>query len=510
LNLKLTIGWTAFLSLLSLFISMANQVIVSYHFGTSSQLDAYWVAFAVMNFLAFPLTPLREALVPEVHRYAQISPQVASEYFSKALSLILLIAFIGAAVGVIFSSAIFDWFEEKNNAVIRIQEIRNLMWLAPAVILLALSDTLNSLLTSYNRVVLQTLYRLFAAGASTATIALVTGWLGSFVLVIGFIVGQLISIIFLIRALRKEGLRFWFALPWGLGKNFLHLSGVLIVSYALSQIYSVYEKTTFVNLSSGLVSAFQYAVSITNVVITVIGFSIANVLWPRFLKHSANENHQQMHQELIITLKAVFLLLGGICASIFILAPSIVAILFKRGSFDQAAVEITTHALKAAVFAAIPISLGAVIGKVLISRGKSKSLMTIGLITALFGMAILCVAKMNHSADLAMSHWVLANTLGTCFGFVFVIPAESICLSGLLKLLLWMIRLVLSCALACTATYIPTLIFQNLSEPMPIIYIEVILKAVCFFAVYGVSIIALGLLNDFSRMPNMKIFSIFR
>jgi len=478
---------------------MANQVIVSYHFGTSSELDAYWVAFAVMSFLAFPLTPMREALVPEVHRHAQISAQAASDYFSKALSLILLVACIGGLIGIIFSNSIFDWFDEKNNPLMRVEGMRNLMWLAPAIILLALSDTLNSLLISYNRVILQSLFRILAAGASVATIALAVGWLGSFVLVLGFIVGQLISVLFLIHALWKEGLRFRFCLPLGLGNNFLHLSGVLFVSYALSQIYSVYEKVTFVDLSTGLVSAFQYAVSITNVVITVIGLSVANVLWPRFLKHSASENYQQMHRELITTLKAVLLLLGGVCVLIYALSSVVVQLLFMRGSFDQAAATLTTQALEWAIFAAIPISIGFVIGKVLLSQGASKSIMAVGLITAVFGMLILFLAKAYGSTVLAMSHWVFANSLGSILAFFLVVGPQNRSISNVLKTLYWLLRLILVACLAIYASDVPVQLFPELPF-LPL----VVLRASCFILIYGLTSFFLGLLSEFIPKTSVR------
>ena len=398
-----------------------------------------------------------------------------------------------------FSNAIFDWFEEKNNPLMRAQEIRNLMWLAPTIILLALSDTLNSLLTSYNRVILQTLFRIFAAGASVATIAFAAGWLGSFVLVLGFIVGQLISVLFLIRALWKEGLRFRFCLPLGLGNNFLHLSGVLLVSYALSQIYSVYEKATFVDLSTGLVSAFQYAVSITNVVITVIGLSVANVLWPRFLKHSASENHQQMHHELITTLKAILLLLGGMCVLIYALSSEIVQLLFVRGSFDQAAAILTTQALQWAIFAAIPISIGAVIGKVLLSQGASKSVMVVGLITAAFGMLILYTAKSYGSTVLAMSHWVFANALGSILAFLLVADPQSRSLQNFMRVLYWLLKLILVTCLAMFASYAPIQFFSEL----PVLLLAV-LRASCFIFMYALASLLLGLLSDFLPKTSAK------
>jgi len=479
--------------------SLLNQVLISSYFGISSALDAYWIAFAVMNLLAFPLTPLREALVPEFHRQIKKSSQDASEYFSKVLTLILMIAAGGAVIGVLFSHTILGWFDTKGDSHIRAQEVYFLLWLSPTILLLALSDTLGSLLSAYNRVLIQGLFRLFAVAASTAMIAIAAGFMDTFVLVVSFIAGQIVSIGCFIVALWKEGLRYKFCWPTQLGKNFIYTSGALISSYAISQIYSVYEKLTFASFSSGLVSAFQYAVSITNVIITVIGLSIANVLLPRFMNHAVDSEHGLMLRDLILSLKFILLALGGLCLLIYLLAPAIVEIIFLRGAFDQVAATKTTQALQWAIFAAVPISMGAVIGKFLLSRNFAKSIAIIGALTGVSGIVILYIARQSDFINLAMSHWVIANVFGVAISFILLSKSMPQPIQYYVVGAFWVIKLSIVLALAYfAATYLPEITLGFASESN-FTWMQLVIRTGIFCCTYIFLLYSFKLFSDFRQ-----------
>ena len=342
MKLKNRLGLAGSLSLVGVALSFLSQLIFSYYFGTSAELDAYWIAFAIMNFLSFPLTALREALVSEIHELSLADKNLTSIYFSKALSLIIFTAIFLALFGLFLSDPLINLVAGDGKPVFHTEVYAKLLWLAPALILLALSDTFNSLLTSYNRVTLQMVSRILAAGSTIAVIAFSAAWMGSQALVFGFVIGQAINTVVLGYVLHRQGLFFKPFHFGGLGQDFLRISGALICSYGLSQIYALYEKAVFLNFGVGLVSAFQYSVSVTNIVITVFGLSLANLLWPRFLKYISDHNYPRLYDEVAISSKLLFIILGWICALVFLNAQWIVEIIFARGAFGEDATTLTT------------------------------------------------------------------------------------------------------------------------------------------------------------------------
>lgn len=411
-TLRWNFAWTAGLSSVGFLASFASLVVISYHFGASADLDAYWVAFALMNLLAFPLTPLREALVPEFHRCLRQGPEAASAYFSRTMTLIFLVAGIGWLVGWLLADPLTALAVSGKQPLVRTLAVNQLYWLAPAVLLLAVSETLNAILAAYHRVILQTFARLLGGASSLVVLVTFAGILHSYVLPLAFIAAQVTITLVQVTALRRHGLSFRFAWPGALGARFLAVSGALFVSYAASHAHAVFEKHTLTAFAAGMVSSFQYAVSLTNVLITLVGVTLSNVLWPRFMEHAAVEDRGRLYNEVSVVSRFVFLAIGWLCALTWLNATALVELIYARGAFDATAVFRTANALQMAVFAAVPISVSMIIGRALISLGAARSVVATGLTTAIVGVTTLALAHILGSSALALSHWLVANLAG--------------------------------------------------------------------------------------------------
>ena len=236
-----------------------------------------------------------------------------------------------------------------------------------------------------------------------------TGVLHSHVLPLAFIAAQVTITLVQVTALRRHGLSFRFAWPGALGARFLAVCGALFFSHAASQGYAVFEKHTLTSFAAGMVSSFQYAVSLTNVLITLVGVTLANVLWPRFMEHAAVEDRGRLYSEVSVVSRLVFLLIGWLCALTWLNATALIELIYARGAFDAAAVSRTANALQMAVFAAVPISVSMIMGRALISLGAARSVVATGVTIALVGVITLAMAHLLGSPTLALSHWLLAN-----------------------------------------------------------------------------------------------------
>ena len=432
--------------------SFASQIVISYFYGTSSELDAYWAALTIVNLLIFPVHPFRESLVPQIHQRSQEDSQKnASEYFSKALTLILLISAVGLGLSLLFPNILSGLVVNSTDMHLRSLVNQQLLWLAPAIIFLSISETLNSLLASYHAVILQSISRLLAAGSTLTIIAMMAGMIGIKALALGFIGGQFITVIMLYRVIRNKGLRYRFTWPTKLGRNFFVLGGALLINYSAGQIYAIYEKFVFSGFSKGLISAFQYGVSLTNVLITILGLSLANVFWPRFLEYAANQDQESASRDMSLVLKMILLGMGLICVFVYCNAETVINILFVRGAFDSESAIRTSQALRATIFTAIPITGASILGRALISFGASKKVMLIGISTAISGVLLLYIAKIFNFYDMAIMHWLIANMISFIIsGFLFLqflkrpLNHQLLTLGWILRLMLVIIALIFS------------------------------------------------------------------
>ena len=411
-TLKENIAWTTVLSVAGFVLSFLSQIIVSYFFGTSAQLDAYWIAFALMNLLAFPIMPLRESLIPLVHKYEQKSFLEASLLFSRGMSLIFMTATGGVVLALLNGEYLSQvMLGSVSNEMVGMV-LSQLHWLIPAIWLLAISETLNALIVSYNIVILQMVSRVMGAIASLIVVSAFSGLISFYSLPISFISGQLIMCLVLIYGFSKLKLSFMFSWPKNLGKDYYFLSITLLLSALFSQIYSLYEKYVFVDFGSGTVSSFQYGVAITNVIIAIFASSLANVFWPRFMEQIKKENIDGLILEFSMAIKLSLLALGGLCSFIYIYADPLVNIIFVRGAFNQDAALKTSEMLRAVIYTALPIAGITLLSRALISLKSAKTIMLIGLTIALCGCAILKLAQMMQSPFLAIHHWLFSNSIG--------------------------------------------------------------------------------------------------
>lgn len=454
-------AWTAGLSVASFLATFSSTLVISYHFGTSAELDAYWAAFAVMNLLAFPLTPLREALVPEVYRHLQNDRAAASDYFSRAMSLILLVATGGMVIGWLFADQLAALSVSARQPEVREMAVGQLYYLAPVIVLMALSETTNAMLTAFNRVVFQGFARLLGVLAALAVLAAFSGVLRGHILPLSLIAAQAVTLIVQLRVTCQNGMELRFTWPRELGVRFISMGGVIGLNAALHQIYAISEKHVLTAISVGLVSSFQYAVSISNVMVTLIGVTLASVLWPRFLDYVSTENRAELLSELMYVWRIVLLGLGGICTLVWLNAEPLIQLVYGRGAFDAVSISRTVQALQLAIFAALPASILLITGRVLISFGFARSLLATGVATTLAGGATLVAGGFMSNPSVAMLHWLLGSTTGLMVQTILLFRACSAPIEDMRRysgwIVKWLLALIASgsvalCAAAATSS----------------------------------------------------------
>src|SRR5438445_12692287 len=102
-RLPRTFAGVATLASVGFVLSLVNQLLFSYYFGTSAELDAYWLAISIIQFATFYMGPAREAIVPEFSKRIIANPDQGRAYFSTAINLIAL-PLVGSAASLLLGS----------------------------------------------------------------------------------------------------------------------------------------------------------------------------------------------------------------------------------------------------------------------------------------------------------------------------------------------------------------------------------------------------------------------
>ena len=448
-------GWLVVLSAAGFLLSFGNQLVISFYFGTSPALDAYWALFAAAGFLLFYVHPLREALIPPVFSAMAQDRDRSSALLTAGVAALVLLASASALLLLALPAGLLDWLGIGRSAPGAL-----LTGFVVYCGLFALAETCNGLLLSFNRVVYQAVARLVAAVLSLLCLLMLAGRIGVLALLASLLLAQLVTLLISLVALRREGLRLlWrgFAPLWQ-ESRLLPVFFSLLFSYLLAQAYVVFERVTLLGMAPGLVAAFQYSTTLVNVLISLLAYPLANLLWPRFLGHQARGDSGAMLDLAGQVAAPLALVLLACCAFVYRFAPEVVGLVFSRGAFGPESVERTVLALRASIFAALPIGMIAIFSRVLLSQGRARAMAVVGTGIALGGSGVIALGAWLGDAWVVQWHWTIGNTVGMILVLLAILrqiaqPGRRVAYS-----VFWMVRAagIVGLALWLTPVFIST------------------------------------------------------
>ncbi len=398
-------------SIVALGIGFANQLLISARFGTSSGLDGYWIAVALVNVLGFYAVPLRDATVPVFHDVLG-SQTDAARFASAAVSLSLL---LGLSGGLLLAVCIVtgqpaSLLGPPGKAS---QLGAMLVWLLPAAILVATTEVLAGLLVALDMVVRQAVLRLVPPVATCLSLVLLGGRLGIHALPVALVASSVATVAIAVHALAGRGFRIRLTDP----RHAIHpkarrMFATLVIVYVFAQLHVLLERAVFARAGAGVVSAFQYAAAPVTALIGFLSGPLSSALWPRFLRLHADGDDARLAALLGNLMIFMGLPLAVACIFVFFNSGSIVHVLYSRGDFGTESTRITATALAFLIFTAVPACLSQVVGRLLNAQGNHRAMGMVSLAMAGAGMTLLTIGGSTGNYAVAMIHWFVANTIG--------------------------------------------------------------------------------------------------
>jgi peptidoglycan biosynthesis protein MviN/MurJ (putative lipid II flippase) len=475
------------LSTLGYVISFFNQMATSYYFGTSTELDGYLTLIATAGFLLFYINPIRDTLIKTVYTSNIDNPVEVSKVFSSALLVQIALGILSLLIFLLLPTSSF-----LSNKFIGNVSNNTFFIFMPYFLLFGVAEMSNGLLISFNRLKSQAISRLLSSIIGLLTLLIFAKDHGIIALILSLQLTQLIVFIISSFSLYKEGIRFvWSSVIVIFKSNgFLAMFSSLLMSYFFAQIYVVSERYSMINMSSGLVSSFQYSVALVNVGISIIVQPALNLIWPKFLDHNnKGEEEGIIHlAEKSILLLSAFLIIG--CTFVFWNAYDIVELIYSRGKFGQESINITGNALKASIYTAVPIAIYGVITRILITKGLGKTLAFAAITIAFVGITILVIASLTNNQNLIFYHWFIGNSFGAIIAIILMKKKFKLFFCEISKLLTLTFKVLSMIAIALLSIHL--LAIYSISSNL-IIFLS--LK----FLLYSVIIIITGYLFGLKR-----------
>lgn len=400
------IGLSAFIGAL---VGFALQLLVAYYFGAGSETDAYFMASSTSELLSKLLMggSLTSVFIPIfVDRLTRgeradawrLSLNVLHIMGGVYLLAIVMLGFFAEP----FTRLIAPGFDEKTFDL----TVSLLKVLLPSFFFMFLVDLATSILHSLRQFTVPALLRIVAPSVSILSIALLVRHVGIYALAIGTVVGGVIQLSLLARALYKQGLsyRFVFQPSDKQVKNLFYLVYPFAFSVLVTQGAGVVYRILVSDLSIGSLASLKFAEKITQFLIIMFLNSVTMVIYPLLAEKASRKDIKGIHQTVGSSIRLIFFVTIPLVIGVALLRHPLVAFLYQRGHFSAEDAQMTAAALLFLIIGMTTNGISAVFGYTVLALKQTKVSVAVTICSQAIAIALfmLLVPRMQH-AGLALA-----------------------------------------------------------------------------------------------------------
>ncbi len=341
-------------------LGVARTAVIADQYGTSVELDAFWVAMRLPD-LVFQLlagATLASAFIPVYARALQHRGEQSAWRLASIVLNWVLIGTIALSVAVFFAAewivpALAPGLGEDSGIQDAIIDdavfLTRVLLLSP--ILFAVSGMLTGILHARRHFLLPAISPMLYNLAIILGALLLPGELGVEALVIGVVAGSGLHLMIQLPALSTAlarsggGLGLHFDLGDVEAREVLRLMGPRMLGLAAAQI-NLIVLTFFGSLvGDSSISALNFAWLLLMFPVGLFGMSMATAVFPSLAERSATGGPGAVNALVSQTLRFTLFLAIPASVGMLLLRDSIVATLLEHGAFDATATQLVSDAL---------------------------------------------------------------------------------------------------------------------------------------------------------------------
>lgn len=394
----------AFFAVLSQILAFFRDRLLAHIFGAGSELDIYYAAFRIPDFLFVTIASIVSisVLVPFIINKEKQGQAELKEFVDNIFSFfaLLIILVCGLTFFLIptLSEFLFRGFNEQELSQVVL--LSRIFLLSP--IFLGVSNLFGSLTQSYNRFIIYAFAPLlYNIGIILGTVVLGTQ-LGVLGVALGVVFGSLLHVLVQVPFVFKIGLFPGFR-PWF---DFASIKSVVALSFPRTLTLSMnYIATIFlVSMASvmavGSISVYSFSLNIQSIPLSIIGVSYSLAAFPTLIRHFSSNNIKGFVEHMITTSRHIIFWALPLTALFVVLRAQIVRVLLGSGHFDWSDTRLTAASLALFSVSAVFQCLMLLFVRAFYSAGHTKKPLVINIISTI--ILIVCsfaLVKLFHFSD---------------------------------------------------------------------------------------------------------------
>jgi len=332
-------------SFVSFILGLLRDRLITGRFGAGNELDAYYAAFRIPDFIAMVLMTgaIGVAVIPIFTKNLVRSKEQAFGYISNLLNLSLVGLIVICAVLFIFTpqitSVIAPGFTGDKKEITTV--LTRIMFLSP--ILMGISNIISAILRVFQKFLITALAPIFYNLGSIIGIVFFVPRMGLAGLAWGIVLGAAMHFVIQLPAFFRTGFKIKKIFNF-LDKDFLLTLKLTIpraIGLAAGQINLVVVTIIGSTLVPGSVGVFSLANDLSLPILGLIAVPFATAVFPALSLAFSKGEKKEMLARFFSVFRQILFLIIPLSAIAFILRAHLVRIAFGTGRFDWSATKLT-------------------------------------------------------------------------------------------------------------------------------------------------------------------------
>jgi len=393
----------AIFALLSSVLALFRDKLLAFTFGAGHQLDIYYAAFRVPDFIFALIGSLVSAsillpfFIDSFNRSQEEGKSFSDSIFTIFFSIIIFISVIIFIIAPWLIPVILPGFAHDPLLPQLILAMR-IMLLSP--IFLALSNLFSSLTQMRHR------FLVYAASPVVYNLGIIVGvvflyrFIGLAGLAVGVALGAFLHMGIQLPFLRHEKLlpKFTANLQWS------KMKPIILTAFPRMLTLSANELAEFIFISmasllvAGSISVFNLAFNLQSVPLALIGVSYSSAVFPTLSKLIYDKNTVAFLQKMITAARHIIFWSMPITILFIVLRAQIVRVILGAGKFNWADTRLTAAMLALFIVSTVGQSLIVLFVRAFYAEGKTAKPLLINVISActIIGLGFGLVHIFNH------------------------------------------------------------------------------------------------------------------
>jgi putative peptidoglycan lipid II flippase len=331
-------------------LGLLREVVIARQFGTSAEMDAYWAAFRLPDFIFYVVAggALGSAFIPVFTGYLSRDDlagawRLASAVLNWLLISLTLLSGLAAGAAPWLVATFLPEFSPAQQAL----TVELMRWMLISTLIFGASGVIMGILNARQH------FFLPALAPVVYNIAIILGawylgprW-GVRGLTAGVVLGAAGHLLVQLPGLIRHGMQYRPILPWHDAdlRQVGRLMAPRILGLAAVQLNFVVTTVLASGLAVGSITALNYGWIIMLLPQGIIAQSVATALFPTLAGLAAQGRLAELRRIFGLTLRNLLFLTLPAAAGLIVLAEPIVRLLLQRGRFGPESTELTAWAL---------------------------------------------------------------------------------------------------------------------------------------------------------------------